>query len=61
MTIEIFRDIAGKWRWRLVCKKNGQVLANSESYATKGSAVRATKILLERLGRGLPTVEFFKP
>lgn len=37
---EVFRDAAGGWRWRLVAK-NGEIVAQSESYSSKRHAERA--------------------
>ena len=41
MKFQIFEDVAGEWRWRLITKQ-GKVLADcGEGYKTKGGCVRA--------------------
>lgn len=37
--IEIYRDPAGEWRWRLHAR-NGEVLASGEGYKTPAGAQR---------------------
>jgi uncharacterized protein YegP (UPF0339 family) len=37
--IEIYRDPAGDWRWRLQAR-NGEVLASGEGYKTQAGAQR---------------------
>ncbi len=39
---EVFEDKAGEWRWRLVAN-NGEVVAQSEGYTTKESALRGAE------------------
>jgi uncharacterized protein YegP (UPF0339 family) len=42
--IEVFADAAGQWRWRLVAA-NGEIVASSEAYTTKASAVEGSRAL----------------
>ncbi len=37
---QIFRDIAGQYRWRLIAR-NGEIVAASEAYTTEYSARRS--------------------
>jgi len=39
---EVYKDKRGKWRWRLIAR-NGETLAGSESYRSKGTAVKAAE------------------
>ncbi len=39
---EVFKDKTGEWRWRLVAN-NGEVVAQSEAYTTKESALRGAE------------------
>ena len=40
-TFEIYRDVRGLWRWRLVAR-NGRIVANGgEGYSSKGNVNRA--------------------
>ncbi|MCK5081086.1 MAG: DUF1508 domain-containing protein [Candidatus Moranbacteria bacterium] len=41
---EIFRDRAGEYRWRLIAR-NGQIVAASEGYTTKYSALRSAETI----------------
>ena len=51
---EVYRDAAGKWRWRLV-HRNGNILADSGSgYSRRNDANRA----VERIQTGLDDLEF---
>jgi uncharacterized protein YegP (UPF0339 family) len=34
MRFELFRDVAGKWRWRLV-GRNGEIMCSSEGYSRR--------------------------
>lgn len=44
--LEIYRDGAGEWRWRLIAA-NGQIIASSgESFTRKWSARRAARRVL---------------
>lgn len=36
---EVFEDSSNQWRWRLKAR-NGEIVAQSESYPTKQNAVR---------------------
>lgn len=48
--IEVYRDMADKWRWRLV-HRNGNILAGSgEGYASRSGASRAIDRLREGIG-----------
>jgi uncharacterized protein YegP (UPF0339 family) len=43
LTLAVYRDAAGEWRWRLKAR-NGRVLGDSgEGYTRRASAVRAAK------------------
>lgn len=45
MTIHIYQDLAGGWRWRLVAK-NGRIVADgAESYSSRGNVMRALNTL----------------
>lgn len=44
VTVELFQDRAGKWRYR-VKARNGEIVAASEGYTRKASAKRAAKKL----------------
>lgn len=39
---EVFQDVSGAWRWRLVAR-NGEILGASESYPLKRIAVKGAK------------------
>ncbi len=48
-SVEIYRDVAGEWRWRLV-HKNGNILADSgEGYSRRRDARRAVDRLQDRV------------
>lgn len=47
--LEIFEDARGQWRYR-VKARNGEIVAASEGYATKGNAVRGAADLARALG-----------
>ena len=34
MRFEIFKDVVGKWRWRLV-GRNGEIMCSSEGYSRR--------------------------
>lgn len=38
---EVYRDKAGKFRWRLK-SSNGQIVASGEAYETKAAAINGT-------------------
>lgn len=43
--IELFRGVDEKWRWRMVCVQNGEILAVSEAYSKKDKCLRtATRV-----------------
>ncbi|NIB99493.1 HVO_2922 family protein [Halobacterium sp. R2-5] len=49
-SFEIYRDVAGEWRWRLV-HENGNILADSgEGYTRRRDARRAVDRLQDRVG-----------
>ncbi|WP_353633836.1 HVO_2922 family protein [Halobacterium sp. NMX12-1] len=49
-SFEIYRDVAGEWRWRLV-HKNGNILADGgEGYSRRRDARRAVDRLQDRVG-----------
>ncbi|MFH0988264.1 MAG: DUF1508 domain-containing protein [Parcubacteria group bacterium] len=39
---EIFQDLSNQYRWRLVAR-NGEIVANSEAYTAKYSAIRSAE------------------
>lgn len=46
MKFEIYRDKAGEWRWRMVCR-NGRVVADSgEGYTRRRDARRAAEMVI---------------
>jgi uncharacterized protein YegP (UPF0339 family) len=50
MRIEIYQDVGGHYRWRLV-SANGQVVASSgESFASKANARRAAENVRDNAG-----------
>lgn len=50
MTFEVYQDVAGEWRWRLVAG-NGQIVASSnESFTTRQHAARAANNVLLKAG-----------
>ena len=48
--VEVFEGHGGGWYWRLV-SNNGEILANSESYTEKDSAIDAENDMGEQTGR----------
>lgn len=50
MKVEVFEDSAGQHRWRIVAG-NGEIVAQSEGYASAGNAKRAIWSLLEQLAQ----------
>ena len=47
--IEVYRDLAGEYRWRITAR-NGQIVATSgEAFATKGNAERAAEMVEARV------------
>lgn len=48
---QVFKDKAGQWRWRLR-SRNGRVVAQSEAYTRKSSAVRAVQAIDRALKPG---------
>jgi len=46
---EIFKDIAGKHRWRFK-SGNGEIVAQSEAYASKQGAESGAKVLKDHAG-----------
>lgn len=50
---ELFRDVAGEWRWRLIAA-NGNIIADSgEGYSSKQGAKRG----IESVKKGAPEAE----
>lgn len=47
--IQVFEGSDG-WRWRIASKHNGQVMATSEAYASRKSAVRSASNLAAATG-----------
>lgn len=47
--IKLFKDVNNCWRWRLVAG-NGEILANSEAYASKQKCIQTAKRLAEATG-----------
>lgn len=41
---QIYRDVAGKYRWRLIAQ-NGEIVAVSEGYTTKYNATRSAQLV----------------
>ena len=52
--IELFKDVNGCWRWRLV-SSNGEILASSEAYASKQKCKQTAKRLSEATGLQIKT------
>jgi uncharacterized protein YegP (UPF0339 family) len=47
--IEVYEDMKGEWRWRMVAG-NGEVIATSgEGYTRKGDATRAANTAKKRM------------
>ena len=47
---EIYKDAAGKFRWRLKAP-NGEIIAASEAYESKDSALNGIESIRKRPGR----------
>ena len=45
---EVYADVAGAWRWRLI-GKNGEIVAQGESHTRRNDAVRAACALREQV------------
>lgn len=43
MKFEIYKDTAGKYRWRLVAANGQNVAASGESFESKANATRAAE------------------
>lgn len=41
---QVYKDKKGEWRWRLK-SRNGRIVCQGESYATKQNALRAIKAI----------------
>lgn len=41
LTVELFADRRGKWRWRITARNGKLVATAGESFASKSNAVRA--------------------
>lgn len=48
--IQVYRDTAGEWRWRLVAR-NGRTLAQGEGHPRKAHALRAAATFREAAAR----------
>lgn len=61
MHFQLFKDTAGEWRWNLR-SANGEIIAASEGYTTKRSAVRSASRLVAQMLRleDIPIVERLK-
>lgn len=54
---EVFRDVAGKWRWHLE-SGNGQIVTTSgESFASHYDALRAARNVWAHAGTAAPPVD----
>jgi uncharacterized protein YegP (UPF0339 family) len=42
--LEIFKDRAGQYRWRLIAR-NGEIVAASEAYVSKSNAERSAQFV----------------
>lgn len=43
---EIYQDVPGEWRWRLVAK-NGEIIATGEGYTRKEDANRGIETVIQ--------------
>ena len=41
MTVEIYQDSAGEWRWRAISRNNKIIADSAEGYAKRGNAKRS--------------------
>lgn len=56
--IQVYKDVAGGWRWRLRAS-NGRIIADSaEAYTNKAAAIRASERLLELIRSRIVVREF---
>ncbi len=46
---EIFKDKVGEYRWRFQAP-NGEIVAQSEGYATKAGARKGAQVLVDKAG-----------
>jgi uncharacterized protein YegP (UPF0339 family) len=44
MTVVATKNVNGAWYWRLV-GGNGEIMANSEAYSSKGACVKSAKLV----------------
>lgn len=50
LTFEVYPDAIGEWRWRLIHKSNGKIMADSgEGYKNKGDCKGAIGSIVEGL------------
>lgn len=48
-TLEVYEDIAGEWRWRLISSNKQIVCTSHEPFDTKSNAKRAAKRAIESI------------
>ncbi len=48
MTIKVYKDKAGEWRWRLVAANGKKVATSGEGYTRKRDAIRAARGFLKK-------------
>lgn len=46
---EVFKDTAGEYRWHFQAP-NGEIVAQSEGYATKAGARKGAQVLIDKAG-----------
>jgi uncharacterized protein YegP (UPF0339 family) len=58
-SIEVYRDLAGEYRWRIIAG-NGRIVATSgEAFDSKSNAKRAAVNVAERIGEN-PEIQVFE-
>lgn len=45
LTLRVFKDKAGKWRWHLKAANGKKIATSGESFARKHNAVRAAEMM----------------
>ncbi len=50
---EVFKDIAGNWRWKLYASNNERIAVSGESFASSQEAVRSCETV-RRAALGAP-------
>jgi uncharacterized protein YegP (UPF0339 family) len=59
--LEVFADLAGEWRWRMVAG-NGRIVATSgEAFASKGNAERAAEMIAGEMAAAGSVPVYSKP